>query len=395
MGRSSGGIGGYRGRRTITDILRLIAVVLAVAVVLVLAGVFYLQKYLVYTDDGVRLELPPFLQMFRQEEQGSTGSSARPDPGNVSLVEEPGGSQQEPGGRQKEPDGSQQEPGGNQADPGGSQPERGGSAAQLPVEEAVNGSAGSKLEELGAQALILEAKDQMGRLVWHAEPSIAGWSGVNGPESAAEALKRWNEGGVYTIARVHCFRDDTVPYYNNNLALRWAGNDWNWRDELGLRWTSPAKKEIRDYNAALCGELAAMGFDEIVLEEFYFPIQGKLENIRQGESYNSGQFSAQVEDFLTQVQSAVKPYGTKVSLRVDRSTLAGEESVSGVTPELLEKYAYRIWVEQDGQQPDPSQLLEQAGITGGTDRLVLITASLTDNSAFQAVIPPEQDKYQD
>ena len=44
MGRANKDVGGYRGRRTITDILRFIAIALAVVVVLVLAGVFYLQK---------------------------------------------------------------------------------------------------------------------------------------------------------------------------------------------------------------------------------------------------------------------------------------------------------------------------------------------------------------
>ena len=49
-------------------------------------------------------------------------------------------------------------------------------------------------------------------------------------------------------------------------------------------WPSAGKEEIRAYNAALCGELAAMGFDEIVLEEFYFPIQGKLDTIRKSST---------------------------------------------------------------------------------------------------------------
>ena len=38
MGRSNKDVGGYRGRRTITDILRFIAIALAVAVVLAVAG---------------------------------------------------------------------------------------------------------------------------------------------------------------------------------------------------------------------------------------------------------------------------------------------------------------------------------------------------------------------
>lgn len=378
MGRANRDVGGYRGRRTITDILRFIAIALAVVVGLMLAVMLYLQKYLVYTDDGVRLELPPFLQMFRQgeEESNPPGSASLPEPGSVSLIEEPDVSQQEPD-PVPEPD---------------PEPKDVGSALQLSVAEARDGSAAAKLEAAGAQVLVLEVKDQMGQLAWHAEPAIAGWSSVNGPQQAAEALKRWNEGEIYTVARVHCFRDDTVPYYNNNFALRWAGNDWNWYDELGLRWTSPGKEEIRAYNAALCGELAAMGFDEIVLEEFYFPIQGKLDTIRRGESYDSSQFTAQVEDFLTKVQEAVEPYGTKISLRVGRETLTGGENVSGVTTQMIEQYAYRVWVEQDGLSPAPAALLEQAGITGGKERLALIVSELEEESSvFQAVFPDKDN----
>ena len=55
MGRTNKDVGGYRGRRTITDILRFIAIALAVVVVLVLSCVFYLLKFLVYSDYGVSL----------------------------------------------------------------------------------------------------------------------------------------------------------------------------------------------------------------------------------------------------------------------------------------------------------------------------------------------------
>ena len=112
--------------------------------------------------------------------------------------------------------------------------------------------------------------------------------------------------------------------------------------------------------------------------------------IGRGESYNPSQFTAQVEDFLTRVRAAVEPYGTKISLRVGRSTLEGGETASGVTPQLLEEYAHRIWVEADGQTPAPLDLLEGAGITGGEDRLVLVTHAREDTPLFQAVIPSEE-----
>ena len=367
MGRVNKDVGGYRGRRTITDILKFIAIALGVIVVLVLAGLFFAQRYIVYTDEGPKLELPPFLEMFRRTEKEPGASASLPDPGNVSVVIDPGGSEPEP---------PQEE-------------EKAGFALELPVEDVLNGTAAAKLEAAGAEALILEVKAPSGQLAWYSDLFTADWAEVNAPRSNNDALKQWNAGDVYTVARVCCFRDDSVPYSLNKQALR-KGN-YNWRDELGLRWLSPANDRAQAYIAGLCGELAELGFDEIVLEDFSFPTKGKVDRINRGESYDPARLTAEMEDFLAQVQRAAEPYGTKISLRVERNTLAGAETLSGVTPQLLEKYAARIWVENDGLIPAPQDLLEQAGISGGADRLVLVTAAYAEDSPVaQAVLFPAE-----
>ena len=371
MGRANRDVGGYRGRRTVTDILKLIAIILGVLVVLAVAGMLYLQRYLVYTDEGVKLELPPFLQSLRGEDSSETpgGSSSLPDPGSVSVVVEPDGSGSEP------------------VQPG--ETERPTFVLALPVNDVVAGTAAAKLEEAGADQLVLAVKTQDGKLAWPSGQAAAERSKVNGSQQTADALRQWNQGEVYTIARVCCFRDDSAPYFNNAMALR-QGNG-NWRDELGLRWLSPANDRAQAYIAGLCGELAELGFDEIVLEDFSFPTKGKVDRINRGESYDPARLTAEMEDFLAQVQRAAEPYGTKISLRVERNTLAGAETLSGVTPQLLEQYAARIWVENDGLIPAPQDLLEQAGISGGADRLVLVTAAYAEDSPVaQAVLFPAE-----
>ena len=357
MGRANGDYDGYRGRRTITDALKFIAVALGVIVVLVLAGVFYCQRYIVYTDEGPKLELPPFLEMFRREKNEPNASSSLPDPGDVSVVIDPDGSWSEPA-------------------PGALQ--EAGYILELPVSDVINGTAAAQLEEAKAEALVLQMKDPSGRLAWHSGLFAADWAEVNAPQSNNDALKQWNNGTWHTIARVCCFRDDSVPYSMNKLALR--RGEYNWRDELGLRWLSPAQEEAQNYIAGLCGELAALGFDEILLEQFHFPTQGNVENIKRGDRYDPARFTDEVEKLLEQVRLAVEPYGTKVSLRVERDTLAGEENISGVTAALLEQYAHRIWVEEDGFLPTPLELLRQTGITGGAERLVSIAAARGDSS---------------
>ena len=82
MGSSGGNYGGYRGRRTLTDILRIIAIVLAVMVALVLGGLLLAQDYLVYTDEGLRLDLPSF------QEEGNVSGQRALDPGSITVKEE-------------------------------------------------------------------------------------------------------------------------------------------------------------------------------------------------------------------------------------------------------------------------------------------------------------------
>lgn len=54
------GYSGYQGRSAARDALRIVLCVLVVGLVLVAAGLMLGQRYIVYTDDGVRLELPFF-----------------------------------------------------------------------------------------------------------------------------------------------------------------------------------------------------------------------------------------------------------------------------------------------------------------------------------------------
>lgn len=82
MGWSGGNYGGYRGRRTLTDILRIIAIVLGILVALVLAGLFLAQDYIVYTDEGLRVELP-FLQ-----DEGGTSSQSALEPDQITVKEQ-------------------------------------------------------------------------------------------------------------------------------------------------------------------------------------------------------------------------------------------------------------------------------------------------------------------
>lgn len=316
--RSRDSMGGYRGRRTLTDILMLIALALVVLVVLLLGGLLLGQRYIVYTDNGLRLDLP-----FGQSDQDNQVV----EPGDISMIERHSASSEEEGPI-AEPETTVL------------------SAITLPLEAVLNGTAAQQLEQAGANGLVLDMKTTDGRLNWVSQQPLAGSFGVNGQDASInDALRQWNEGEVHTVARVCCFRDDTVPYQRNDMAMR--ATYGNWRDELGLRWMDPASEAVQEYLAALCGELAELGFDEILLECGTYPTQGNQEAITTSIPADRG---AVVEQFLERVRQAVEPHGVQVSLRVETSVLTEENDLSGLDLEAVDGIVDRIWTGADGAE---------------------------------------------
>jgi len=350
VGRS---VGGYRGRRTLRDNLVLVAVVLAIAVIVVVGGLLVGQRYIVYTDDGPRLDIPFF---------SGSGAEEIPDAGDVSFVERPGDGAQSEGPAVSQPEEPEEE---NDRM----------AALEVTLDAFLSGTAAEQLGQAEADALILNMKDKSGRLGWQSSQTLAETAQVNGSEAENEALRSWNEGDVYTIARVCCFRDDSVPYYRNAVALR-AGYG-NWRDELGLRWLDPANEDARAYVIALCEELAELGFDEILLECATFPYQGNLETLAEDNSGRAQSLIQGENGFLAQVCRAVEPYRTMVSLRVDRDVVSGEAVDCGLDAVGVERYAHRIWADEGALGAFPADLLAGAGISRAEERFVELTSQLS------------------
>lgn len=349
MRRSRNGMGTYRGRRTVHDVLKTIAVVLAVLVLLVLLGLFLGQEYIFYSEDGLRVQLPFFSQNEKKEDPV--------DPNSLNMTEEDKSAQ-----KQEEEDSS---------DPSAKSGKR---ALELPLEAILDGSAPQKLKEAGADMVVVTMKDRSGRLNWKSQQALAQNSKVNSSlEGVNDTLKSWNQGEIYTVARVVCFPDDAVPYYNGSAGIR-VGKG-NWRDPQGSRWLDPTRTKARDYVVGLCGELAQMGFDEILLEEASCPLLADV-------PLEGTDRTAAVETFLTQAAEAVKGTDTVLSIGTTPEALTGENG--GLTPQIMERFANRIWLPLAGQKPE--ELLSAASLTIGRDRLVDLVDQYQQNAALNQCI---------
>lgn len=318
----------YRGRGGARTFLKVLIVILLIVLILAILGFFLLDRGLVVSSDGLRLEFP-FTQ---REKEGETPAPAPAEPsGSLSLiVESPTGAPN--------------------ADP--SEGAEALHAVLLPRTALYDGTAAEQVSAAGGAAALFDMKADDGSLGYTSQLTLARSSGVSDDNAALNAaIRGLNTGELYTVARVACFRDNTIPYHNNGTALRFSGG--NWRDTGGSRWLNVGRQSARDYVVGVCAELAELGFDEILLDYAGYPVGGSTNRILRNESYQPENLSEAVSGFFEQLDQALEPYSqVRISVVISDALFSEGTDISGQTPELLRQYADRVWVAAPADSSD-------------------------------------------
>ena len=134
--------------------------------------------------------------------------------------------------------------------------------------------------------------------------------------------------------------------------------------------------------AGLCGELAALGFDEIVLENCTYPVRGKLDRLLGSDGDPLTAIEGP-DGFLEQVRQALEPYGTVLSVRAELGMINGTQPGGGLSAAGLNTYARRIWVDREEVGSSPVQLLEDNGIENAPERVVELVEQLEKTPEFR------------
>ena len=163
----------YHGRKTATDWLKWIALILAILAALAVAALLWGQKYFNYTDEGLKLTLP----FFQQE----SPKPSRPRPGGCG----------DRGGTGAE--------GGRLSAGGPPKHREATAAAAVPLSALLDGSAAALAEQAVANSVVVEMKDAQGRLGWQSEQPLAGAAKLPGADAPElnEQLSAWNQGVLY------------------------------------------------------------------------------------------------------------------------------------------------------------------------------------------------------
>jgi hypothetical protein len=128
------------------------------------------------------------------------------------------------------------------------------------------------IDRTEVNAMVIDVKETGGWLYYETDLPEAVESGAAARPifDLEELLPALKERGIYTIARMVCMKDNTVGASRPELAVRNSATGEPWRDNIGGIWLDPAAPGVGEYLAAIAGDLADKGFDEVQLDYIRF-----------------------------------------------------------------------------------------------------------------------------
>jgi hypothetical protein len=133
------------------------------------------------------------------------------------------------------------------------------------------------VEQTEANAMVIDVKETDGNLYWSTDLPAAKAVGAVMEHplfDLAELLPKLKARGIYTIARMVVMKDNTLGQARPDLAVMNSATGKPWRDYGGGIWLDPFNPGVAEYIAALAGDLADKGFDEVQLDYVRFYSDG-------------------------------------------------------------------------------------------------------------------------
>ena len=295
-------------------------VLLLLLILLGACAFLFLQRYVVYNDDGsISLELPFGRGESRDE------SDEIPDIDVEIQREDPPQSEPDP---KPEP-----EP---EPEPLVLRPLR---ATELPY-SCLYSDPSSYLRE--REAVVVNVKRYDGTIAYYTGIDLPA-NVLRGNETTATHLKTIAQSDCYTVARMSVLCDNAYAAAVPDAALTytWGGQ---WLDNYNRFWLDPTSEEMTEHICALAKECAELGFDEILLDHLRYPIEGDLKQTTLSRDTDR---AAAIAALAAKIREAVGP---QIAVSIILPGSIGTDysfEVSGLTPQVLKESFDRIYVPQD------------------------------------------------
>ena len=235
----------------------------------------------------------------------------------------------------------------------------------------------------GYNAMVIQLKTSDGQLSYHSGIGLTDSYGVNGAEDIAGAVEQIKEQGVYLVAEIATLMDDAMALRNTPLALK------NSRGQVitdsGGSWLDPYNRSVRQYVADMMTELAGMGFDEVLLTGIAHPRTEDI--VYSQEMTSSPSISSSVSTFALRMCETAHDLGMKCSVLCQTAELRlGTGADIGQSPALLFSLFDRVYLLTDqGYITTDIRALNDAGGSPPEERVVPITLGWSPDRSNYAV----------
>ena len=236
----------YRHKRTLHRIGVAALIVALILMVVWLCWVIWLQRYVVYTSDGARLD-------FDVSSYEVEGEIAKPKEAehNISIYFNEGA---------------------NAIDTSNEMTQLSGYYITSDMFQQDMPNVLLQVARLPAGTpVMIDMKGAYGSFFYESQLPGAVQSASTDIQAVADLVKKLQMQGFYTIARISAFRDREFGNNNVPAGLYMLNRKGLWMDTGGMYWLDPSNPTTTNWIASVVLELKAMGFNEVLLDNFRFP----------------------------------------------------------------------------------------------------------------------------
>lgn len=170
-------------------------------------------------------------------------------------------------------------------------------------------------QEAGLNAVVMHVKDPFGHIYWDSQNALAREiKASKGDKQLRAALNRFNDAGLWTIAKLDLFQDTLLAEHRPGWAIQDTATGKPWYNKRDLAWGNPHDERVWDYNLALAKELVALGFDEIQFDYIRFPSDGNLNRAKYPKVLEGKDRLQVIGAFLEKANKVLKPLGATISV---------------------------------------------------------------------------------
>ncbi|MCL2627190.1 MAG: GTP-binding protein [Oscillospiraceae bacterium] len=180
------------------------------------------------------------------------------------------------------------------------------------------------VEATELNTIVIDIKEDGGRVTFRTDNELvpvssqlsdSQMSNIYGPTDYAsldEIVADLKARGIYTIARLVCFKDDIYTRdFPQNAIVNNRGEVW--RDNRNVRWLNPRIEANWTYLIEIAKEAAKLGFDEIQLDYVRFPLEGKLGEINYGAAADEATRYQVISEFVELMRGELAKLGVRTS----------------------------------------------------------------------------------